>query len=163
MRGFHSIKQQSVLVSLLTIRSLTTNTYQIPQQSKQTLQPAEETCQQPLASRLLNFAYFYTCVKFFCCRMLLSNMESKSLLKKVDTSLNESLGWSLVASNPLLQNCCQSYLELNLWISEETKTSWDSVYVRWKTLTFFTRLQYLDLQMALSTQAKYHYHLECTI
>ena len=64
----------------------------MPQQSKQTLQPAEETCQQPLASRLLNFAYFYTCVKFFCCRMLLSNMESKSLLKKVDTSLNECLG-----------------------------------------------------------------------
>ena len=63
------------------------------QQSKQMLQHTKETCQQALAAtRLHNFAYFYTCVKSFCCRIPLPNMESKSLLKKFDTSLNDCLG-----------------------------------------------------------------------
>ena len=34
--------------------------------SKQTLQPTEEICQQPVGSRIQNFLYFYTCFMFFC-------------------------------------------------------------------------------------------------
>ena len=31
-------------------------------------------------------------------------------------------------SNPVLQNCCQSYLESNLFIPKEIKISWVSIY-----------------------------------
>ena len=50
--------------------------------SKQTLQPTEETCQQPLGSRIHNFTYFYICFMLFCIRILLSNMDSKPYLQK---------------------------------------------------------------------------------
>ena len=120
----------------------------------------EETCQQPLGSRLHNFMYFYTCFMFFCCRILLFNMESKPSLQTKSTHL--LMNASVVASNPHLQNCCQSYLESNLWISEEIKTSRVSVYMRWKTLTFFTMLRNFHLKM-VNSKVECHYQLVCTV
>ena len=64
MRESHSIKLQSISVTLWPCTLLPPTLTKHRSKKKQTLQPNEETCQQPVGSWLHNFLYFYTCFVF---------------------------------------------------------------------------------------------------
>ena len=91
MRGFHSIRHQSILVSLLTYILLPPALTKHHSKSKQTLQSTEETCQQPLGNQLHNFGTSILALCFsvteYCCPLWSQSYHCK----KVDTSLNECL------------------------------------------------------------------------
>ena len=98
----------------------------------------------------------------FCCQICCPIWCQSHHCKKLNTSLNECL---------ILVSICIKYTPIELLpiLSvikpsdiRRNKNILILGYVLWKTLTFFTRLQYLHLKMEES-KAECHYQLVCTI
>ena len=94
----------------------------------------------------------------YCCPI----WSQRHHCKKVSISLNECLRLGSGCIKSTITELLLILLGIEPVESDEIKTYKVSVYMRSKTLTFFTRLQYLHLEM-LELLAECHYQLVCTV